>query len=227
MICLKLGDGEAVLEFDPPPPEPDFLKKYGEPEIYEISGNDSADPTRPPQQGLYTNGQCPACTRVWGKRTQTPAILKYLPTASDGAVGPIIGPIFSTAFLNLLAADERASLSLQPVTSLNKTKKLFYEVVGNPIAWFVGLSGFPGRGEPCRHCGYHGFICLKDNKIYQFLAKEDLPSPTPSCFVVTGGLSPSLCMTGERWRDIRRKPGTKNLVSSRIFIVPAPEVITR
>jgi len=224
LICLKYGDGEAVLEFDVPPPESELLAQYSEPEIVSISGNDSAEPIRPLQEGLFEKGHCPVCRRQWGGRTKMVAEFQYLPTVSDGAVSSD-GMYFSSDFLDLLTPVELDNLAFQPVKTLNKTKKVFYELVGKPIARYVGLTGFPGkRGEPCHHCGYAGFTNLYKNKLFCFLAKSDINSNL-TCFVVTGGLRLNLCMTGERWRQIRGKRGAKNCVSSQIYIIPESEAI--
>ena len=226
LICLRFGDGEAVLEFDVPPPESELLIKYGVPEILGISGNDSAEPIRPLQEGLFEKGHCPVCRRQWGARTKTIAEFKNLPLASDGAVSSE-GKFFSSEFLELLTQTERESLAFQPVKTLNPAKKIFFELVGKPVAEYVGLVGFPGKiGEPCRHCGYSSFSYLVENKLFNFLAKMDVDRSS-SCFVVTNGLRMDLCMTGERWRQLRGKRGAKNLVSSRIYVVPESEVIRK
>jgi hypothetical protein len=224
LICLKFGDGEAVLEFDALPAENDFLTKYGMPEILSISGNDNADPIRPPQEGLFEMGRCPLCKRHWGARSKIIAEFGFLPTESDGAV-TAEGKFFSSDFLELLTDTEKENLAFQPVKALNATKKTFFELVGKPVAQYVGLAGFAGKaGETCSHCGFQSFPFLVKNKIHEFLAKKDI-DPSLTCFVVTNGRSLDFCMTGERWRQLRGKRGTKNLVSSRIYIVPESEVI--
>src|SRR6266481_1854692 len=68
LICLQLGDGEAVLEFDPAPPVGAFLRAYQSPELVSVSGNDTVDAHRL-TRGLFTNDYCPACARAWGERT--------------------------------------------------------------------------------------------------------------------------------------------------------------
>jgi hypothetical protein len=222
LICLELGDGEAVLEFEPSPPVESFLKGYDSPAIVSVSGNDTVDTWRL-TPGLFEKDYCPVCTRAWGERTNTDLEVESLPSKSDGACCmsiPALGRIFSENFLSLLTKSERSRLRFQSVKAKKPSKRQFFELVANPIVKFVGLSGLPGfNRSPCGNCGYQPQSHLFENKIYQFVVFEDLPKPIPTVFAL-GHRGSDLCMTAKRWQELRGKPGTKNLVASSIFVIP-------
>jgi hypothetical protein len=222
LICLKLGDGEAVLELDPAPPVNSLLQGYESPAIVLVSGNDTVDAPRQ-TLGLFTNDYCPACTRAWGKRTNLELEVQSLPAKSDGVCCvsiPAIGHIFSEAFLGLLTERERSQFTLLKVNSKKPSKRVFFELISKPAAQFVGLSGLPGfNTHPCTHCGYQPESHLFENKIYNFVASEGLPTPIPNVFSV-GHRGAAVCMTADHWQGLRGKVGTRNLVARQIYVIP-------
>src|SRR5258706_12394453 len=114
LICLRLGDGEAVLEFDPPPPVNSLIQGYETPAIVSVSGNDTVDAPRQ-TMGLFIKDYCPTCTRAWGERTKTELEVGSLPSKSDGAICmsiPGLGNIFSQPFLLLWSDREGNQLRL-------------------------------------------------------------------------------------------------------------------
>ena len=222
LICLKLGDGEAVLEFDPAPPVNSLLQAYQAPAIVSVSGNDTVNAPRQ-TLGLFAKDYCPVCTRAWGERTNIELEVESLPSKSDGACCmsiPAAGRVFSEAFLRLLSERERRQFTLLKVKSKKNSKREFFELIGKPVAQFVGLSGLPGFNmHPCTQCGYQSESHLFENKIYNFLALEDLPTPIPKVFSV-GHRGATVCMTADHWQRLRGKTGTRNLVAERIYIIP-------
>jgi hypothetical protein len=222
MICLDSGDGEAVLSYTQPPPVDDFLRPYESPHIVSISGNDTVYTPRD-VLGLFEHDYCPLCTRAWGARTSAELEVESLPSKSDGAVCisiPYMGKMFSEVFLSLLTDDERKPFRMIRVMSKQPSRRVFFELIGTPITQFVGLSGLPGMSKySCDSCGYVPQCHIFKNKVYSFVVGEDLPNPIPTIFSVGRG-GRNLCMTGERWQEIRGKPGTRNLVAERIYVIP-------
>jgi len=224
LICLRFGDGEGVLEFNPAPPVNSLLEAYQSPEIVSVSGNDTVDAYRL-TRGLFENDYCPSCTRAWGERTNVELDVESLPTKSDGAICmsiPGLGYIFSEAFLHLLHEHEKGQFRFLRVKSKRPNRREFFELVGRPIADFVGVSGFPDerpQGLLCNQCGYVSESHLFKNEIYNFITLEDLPTPVPSVFSI-GRRGSKLCMTAKRWNEIRGCASARNIVASRIYVVP-------
>jgi hypothetical protein len=222
LICLKLGVGEAVLEYEPSPPVNSLIQGYETPAIVSISGNDTVDAPRQ-TLGLFTKDYCPTCTRAWGERTKTELEVGSLPSKSDGAICmsiPGLGEIFSQTFLCLLSERERNQFTLLKVKTKKPCKQEFFELIGSPVAQFVGLSGLPGfNTHPCTHCRYQPQSHLFENKIYNFLALEDLPTPIPNVFSV-GHRGANVCMIADHWQSLQGKAGTRNLVARRIYVIP-------
>ena len=176
LLCEKFGDGEAVVEYDKPLPKTEFSKKFGNPEILTIAGNASVGRMVGPPD-LFSGGFCIKCQRPLGSRTKHSLEFDYLPTA-DGAVAfGHVGNLFSEDFLSLLSDQERALLSLLPVVGPSKSRKQFFELVGAPIANYVGVPFFPGRlNTKCNLCGRtSSYLYLYKNQLFRFIALQDLP----------------------------------------------------
>jgi hypothetical protein len=107
-ICESFGDGEAVLEFDPPLPVP-ASPSNAPPLVVVSGGNSSPDRFKAATvqmcQELYSAGLCPTCGGGKGVRTNRPWFIGYMKSDTDAAfTGYPVGDrlLFSERFLSLL-----------------------------------------------------------------------------------------------------------------------------
>jgi hypothetical protein len=222
LLCEKFGDGEAVLQYVTPPPvaATEFATRYGRPHLVTVSGNDSMGGLLN-EKKVHPKGYCRDCQDPLVVTNVTPEY-NYVPT-SDGAVGNF----FSEDFLSLLTKKEKGGLQLVPVIGPKRARKNFFKLRGGAVADFVGVPGFEGLClDRCRRCKRALTIMyLRNNKLYSFLALGDLPKPLPTVFVVGHEENISLCMTRDRFSQLLGKPGTRNIASSRVWVVPDKQFV--
>ena len=217
LLCEKFGDGEAVLQYVTPPPvaATEFAARYGRPHLVIVSGNDSMGGLLNEKE-VHPKGYCRDCRDPLVTTKVTPEY-DYVPP-SDGAVGGF----FSADFLSLLTKKEKEGLQLVPVVGPKRARKSFFKLTGAAVADFVGVPGFEGLClDRCRRCKRAlTLMYLRNNKLYRFLALNDLPTPPPAVFVVGREGNISLCVTRERFSQLLGKPGARNITSSRVWVVP-------
>jgi hypothetical protein len=225
-ICEHLGDGEAVLEFEPEPPVSQLAARFLSPALVSVVGN-----TRPdkfgPLEGLYAGESCKECRGRIGERTSVSLWISELESGYDGGfTGYPLAHIlfFSDKFVSLLKQDEKAGLEFRPVQRHGRTRKKFCELIAKPSVPWVGVKGLQAKGWHCTECGNKAFGYWEEElPISQFLCKTDLPKSRPSCLVVGTPQEAHLCFTLERWKEMRGKPGTQGLVGAPVGIVDEEE----
>ena len=234
------GAQHAVLEFDKPFPKSAFDQKYRSPELVTVcGGNNSFESTLTAEQRhsrwlwydqYFDQPSCTRCHAVTTPRNERPIAVDHFNASSDGGfvtVRPTALYVFSDDFLNQLTSEERSGLELQPVTLRKRSRKEFYEVVGPSQIPFVSLHSVTPTGWQCGqcNCSVFGHMLSPQTSIDSFVAASDLPTDLPGVFVV--GIAPQLklCMTADRWAEIR--PCTKKLTSSPLGVVPDNEVVRK
>jgi hypothetical protein len=233
LICEKAGDGEAVMEFDPPSPVRNRTN-WTPIEIVSLGYNASAELVDR-EQPLFSKGRCVVCRTPHGKRTKTQIRLKKIPQTDTFSVRNFLPriQIFSESFIGLLTEQERLALEFQPIETEGKSRKRFFELVGRPQMRYVGIKGAeynPTVSRQCPSCRNRTFLMRgldipMYSDIQDFLAYQDLPSPLSSVLLVGHEIeTASLCMPRSRWLEIRGKSGTKGVCTSKIGIVPEERV---
>jgi hypothetical protein len=231
LICEKTGDGEAVMEFNPPPPAGNRTN-WTPIEIVSLGYNASADLVDR-EQPLFSKGRCTVCRTPHGERTKIQIRLKNIPQSDTFSVRNFLPRIrvFSESFVDLLNEQERLTLEFRPIEIEGKTRKKFFELIGRPQIAYSGIKGSTYDPLVCRQCplcGTYAFFMRGSDipmDIQHFVASEDLPSPLPSVLLLGhGDGTASLCMPRSRWLEIRGKPGTKGVCTSKIGIVPEERV---
>ena len=224
-ICLNFGDGEAIVEYVKPLPKTEFEKKHGIPGIVSVSGNDGF--------GTLLNAEdrpdqpiCPLCERK--RFSPMPVAPKYdMLCSSDGAVMGDLNPVFSDSFFSLFTKKELSEFKLRKIIGAKRPKKEFFEILGVPKIFYVGFRKFPGLlNKKCKKCGIGCCTYLNENKLYKFIALEDLLKPIPKIFIVgDDDGSIDLCLTSEKYNELIGRRGMKNICSSRIWIVKGHEIV--
>lgn len=227
LLCEKFGDGEAVLQYEKPPPvlEQKFETRYGSPHLVTVSGNESTGKLLNAAE-LHPRGYCRSCQRPL---ETSPGILPqydWLPSC-DGAVSQDLNPIYSSDFLALLTDQERSSLLFEPVLGPKQQRKKFFQLVGRAKADFVGVPGFEGLlNFKCQGCQRPMGICyLRNCALFCFVALLDLPSPIPDVFTIGNDDELRLCMRQERFSQILGQRGARKITSSRLWVVPDSQFV--
>lgn len=221
LLCEIFGDGEAVLQYEKPPPvaEQKFASRYGTPHLVTVSGNESTGKLLNAPE-LHPRGYCRRCERPL---ETTPGILPqfdWLPSC-DGAVSQNLNPIFSSEFLALLTDKERSSLLFEPVLGPKRQRKKFFQLAGQPKADFVAVPEFEGLlNFHCQGCQRPMEICyLRNCALFRFIALLDLPNPIPDVFTIGSDGQLNLCMRQERFSQILGQRGARKITSSRLWVV--------
>ena len=127
----------------------------------------------------------------------------------------------------LLTSAERAGLQFQPVERPKRARKQYFELIGPSGPPLVAAAGLPLGGWRCPDCGYQTFSVNYSPELTfrDFIARSDLPQPLPSVFTV--GVQPNvqLCVTEERWAELRGRRGTRRFVSSPLGVVSDDELV--
>lgn len=221
LLCEKFGDGEAVLQYETPPPvaATEFATRYGTPHLVTVSVNDGMGGLVNEKE-VHPKGYCNDCRLPLEVADGVIPEYDYVPT-SDGAV-TMQGLFFSENFLSLLSKKEKAGLEFLSVKGPAKAKKRFFQLTGKTVADYVGVPGFEGLSlHQCRRCKRPLTISyLRNCKMYNFVALHDLPKPLPTVFAIGRDGDVSLCMTRARYSELLGQPGTRNMTSSRLWVVP-------
>lgn len=226
-VMKAFDDGEALLEYRPPAPDDPGLRRFLDPPLVWVVGNTRALVTNPAE--LFSGGICPRCRQPHGDRTAAPAILDDIEPGYDGGFaypGRLI--FFSGEFLALLTEDERGRMEWRPVQRAGRGRKSFLEMIAAPAAPLVAVRGldFPPV-EACHACGqrpaprYFG----PDLTLHEFVCREDLPRPLPTCFTMGAGHDCSLVMPRARWQQLVGRPGTRGLVTNDVGVAGEPDCL--
>lgn len=234
VITDVTGDGENVHEFVPPPPS----ESDAEDGVREILADAEFQSwtTIANSEELYPEALCPTCRRVRGQRTDAQAVVGKIDSGLDAIRGCLfrvsIGipelRLVSEAFLDLLSDEERGRMEWRPVERQGRAKKKFFELIGSRNA--VRRAALrPGLAEVdlwrCSTCGwekepfYGGPL-----KAFYYLSQDDLPSPTPSCFVVGRAPEHDLCFTRERWEQLVGRKGTGGIRTFEAYVIDSSRV---
>ncbi len=186
---------------------------------------------------MYTGGLCRSCKHGIGNRTDQSFPIGSCDSAYDG--GSIrncygffasFGHIYSDGFISLLRTEEKARLEFRPLsTSCRRPRRKYFELLTAPEVAFVGVNGFDTNGYECGDCGNRFFYvdepALNQGgfSINHFVCRSDLPDPLPSCFVVGTEQDAELCLTRERWDQIKGQRGMKGISGQRLGVISSEQ----
>lgn len=226
-LCEEYGDGEAVLEYETPPPQKwaCFASRYGGIDLVTVTGNDSMG-TLTNERELHPKGYCRDCQMPLETAPGAVPEFNRVPS-SDGAVEQSLGRFYSEEFLSLLSSEERAALTLVPVHGPKGSRKSFFHLGGEPAVNYVGVPGFEGLvNHQCGRCERLLGICyLRNCEFFEFIARNDLSRPTPAVFTAGWPGDVSLIMTRRRYARMIGKRGMRNIRSSRLWVVPDDQFV--
>lgn len=239
-ICGAYGDGEAVTEFDPPPPEDPSTSWYRRAAVVAIHQNSRADIAD--FQPYFVGGFCPDCGTPRGPRNELTLVVERIEAGGDGAFATVpwqvsrshhspMVQLYSEELLELLDPAEIAALTWRRVERRQpRARKVFYELVSSKVhIRQVGVRGVPKPGGwRCRACGVEDigfyFFPYTTRTPHSWISIEDLPRPFPTCFTIGKRKDLTLCFLRERWAGMVGKPGTRGLASAEVGVVDADRV---
>jgi hypothetical protein len=226
-IVRAFNDGEAVLEYQPPPrPEP-ATRRFLDPHLVSVIGNMRARLVNPDE--MFTEGLCPQCREPRGQRTKAPALLEDLESVYEGGfTKPARIVFFSDRFLALLTDAERGQFDWRPVYRTDRGRKAFFEMIAPPEVPLVAVASLDFRRPwVCDTCGRRSALRYyqPDFDIYEFVCRFDLPRPLPSCFTIGFDYTASLVFLRERWAELAGHPGTRGLASNNVGVVDEAECV--
>jgi hypothetical protein len=244
MIWNNAGNVDDVIptlmEFDPPLPASERTREFFIPEIYKIYGDERFDllsyyfprgnvdtATMEYVNSLYEGGVSKGCMHGIGKRTEVAFKTECEIGDSDGlwlshCQIQASAYFFSDRFISLLTNEECERLKFCKCQVKREGKRKYYELAGNSIANNVGVKAFDAVGHECTECGHRSFYITEldlDFSMQHFICRSDLPNPVPSCFAITINHKVALCITRERWDQIRGSRNAKGIISEPIGVV--------
>jgi hypothetical protein len=220
LVCLKLGDGEAMFEFEPP------LEQAQGATFVSLGYNSGCrkDPgfTLEDYARLWEGGICEDCCRGIGPRTEKPFPMGS-PSGDDvQSAGPFSFSgilLASKQFQQLLSPDERTALIWRPVEKRSKTRRNFFEIVPRSLLPQVIDREKPVVGWRCGKCG--NAVFGNSGVFYPIVSADDLPKPPPDLLTVAGSVVPEIVVPRTRWRAIRGQTGARGIVTHPVTVLPA------
>lgn len=226
-ILDKTGDGEAQLEFEPPPPGTE-LRPPALLRLWELGLQDTV---------LFSNalecfegGLCDNCLMPLGPRTRVALeVVATLPKThllvgrmADVGVG--LGPkrrIFSPTVVEMLTDEERACFEWRPVRAAGRETKYLELIHRIPPTPQVAPLGATARHSRCETCGFTSvYVDQVGNEPNRFMSTRDLPDPLPPALAMgTVSYSGLLISDGRRGEMLAQK-GSRCLTTDPVSVIP-------
>ena len=224
VLCDRFGDGENFREYEPPPPTSKNDEGYLADGLVTLVGNSQAEKVGSIEP-LFTGGLCKECGAGLGERTDALLEVGFIESGFDSTFIIRMGfafYLYSEEFLSMLQSEETARFQWRSVRRNKGARKVFFECVGLESLPFVTIRGQAASGWECGECGYrvHG-ISRHDFSFSKAVSSRDLNRPISSCFPVGPAFGATVCVTRERWSQMRGQPGSRGIVAGSLGVVPA------
>ena len=137
--------------------------------------------------------------------------------------------LISEDLASMFTDEEVKRFRLQEVELGGRSKRRFFEVLGQPRVKQVGVKGGNYHQLSCWECASchtRSFSCshpeLPDNYQYtDFVVREDLPRNLDSAFIIEDSVGRRLiCMSPGRWMEIRKNNDVGGVLTSRLYVIP-------
>ena len=218
-ICLATGDGEAVLDLDPPPGGDTAFVAFGTNSSWYLRDGT----TREECAALYDGGICNVCFSCVGQRTDLPLPLGPVGEGDIQFSWAMFcdAVIASDRLRSLLTPRERAAFEWHPVEQSRRLRRTFFELVPKHPIHEVADRNEQVDGWRCRHCRRRVF-----GKFDPHIAADDVPRPRPKVLAI-GGRWTRVALPIARWRALRGQAGAKGIIARPVTILPSSRVLRR
>jgi hypothetical protein len=229
LVCLKLGDGESVFEFDPPAPVHKKAKSFFEPALFVFSANDSIR-QKNNEPGLYAKGYCECCGGGLGSRTKKIRTLTEVPSCDVsflwGAKPQV--KLFSEKLTKFLQRAGLSGSAFQEVHFTKKTTRKYSELVAKPEIDLVGVKypPQPTGGWECVKCGMrwiHPFHRAVTPSVTHYLSRSDFNRLKIPIVTTGSSYQRTICMTALIAARVR-KLNLKGIVTERLAVLDEREI---
>jgi hypothetical protein len=224
-ICGQLGDGEAMLDFDPPLPADERLARFFADDLVNISTNGSFHLFNPLDQ-IFSGGRCAACGGALGERTEVPFELNM---GNDADVALLYEPEFahllvaSESFLSRLSKADLDQFETRP-TVWPRHRKKFFELRPRSFVPNCGIRGEASGGWECWKCDRR---VLSYANLFDFgpnpVCRSDLPERRDTVFFVGTPANHEIYVSRKRWDKLRGGTGMRSLTATKLPVVAASQ----
>jgi hypothetical protein len=168
-ICLRYGDGEAVIEYIRALPDSEFPREFATPFYYCVSPNVWIS-MQSNLQDLYEGGCCMACDHSKGKRNQHPVVVDEFPPYGDmltlikghfGEGSMLKAVVISERLAKLLQLEEY--FTLRAVVASKKSRKKYFELIPHQASQVVAAVAVKNAAQ--RLGEDWGYICDECGRI--------------------------------------------------------------
>jgi hypothetical protein len=230
-ILDKTGDGEAQLEFEPPPPGTE-LRPPALLRLWELGLQDTVRFSN--ARECFERGLCDNCLMPLGPRTHAPLeVVAPLPKShllnaqmADAGVG--VGPkprIFSPTVVAMLTDEERVCFEWRPVRVADRETKYLELVHRIPPTPQVAPLGATARHSRCETCGFtYVYVEQVGNEPNRFMSTRDLPAPLPPALAMGMVSDSGLLISDARRREMLAQKGSRWLTTVPVSVIPEPLV---
>lgn len=236
-ICLKTGDGEPILQIDPPATIDGGDAEYSDPEWLLLfpGGQLPLEDAKPEH---FDGGLCSHCGRGRGRRTRVP--LKAVGKGDGDLCNPSYffrghrPIIFSESCLKALTKAEKAGFDVLEIQRAPRTQKRYFECIPRSFVPPVGVKGWTLSGWRCTTCKAQMISCTScpkfnyiDSQIHDWLAASDLPKRPLGMLAYGNETSWMPLLPTARARSLSRSSSARGALVTAIARAPSSRVIRR
>lgn len=232
-ILDALGDGEAVLDFEPPPPREGTDGEVGA--LWTLDEQEFAHFEVPAR--YFVGGLCDHCVMPRGPRTAHPLELTKVVRGSDMAMArahgaPGVGPmltIVSEKLVSLLTDAERAAFEWRAVVQpVGRGVRPFFEIVHiGPTIPLVVPNGRGALAWRCEVCGFEWIGVKRAGRLPTvFVSESDLAAGKRSLTAIDAWQFARFVVSEDRWVELVRT-GKLSQVTRTPVIILAESAVNR
>lgn len=227
LLITERGDGEPVLEFEPPYLDATGAKAVLRNDWVATYLNDAVRVNA--DNALFTGGFCTNCDWPVGDRTSKPLEVRREPHETRyKSIAAVTNhsmrlPILSARTLNLFTAQERDTFDARPVDIIPPGRLRWFEIVPRLFINEIAVRSLTPSGWVCKGCGRR---CISHPTTLGWgpavITRESIGADASMFFLGDAG-NFEICFTKPRWAEIKAEMRSVGLTSNAIAIVSAAD----
>jgi hypothetical protein len=227
VVGEEVGDGEPNFEFEPP-----FIEAAGWEHLFRDGWRSTYLLRRPrltTDVGLFDGGFCGQCKWPVGNRTNETLRVerdswpKGIKSFAAVARHTMRIPVASKGLLDIFTSEERESFEFRPVETIPAARTRFYEFVPRRFVSEVGGKALQADGWHCRQCGRR---YVSNSRVLGYgprVVSRDAIEPGAGLFFLGDAGNFSVCLSADRWEELKATLRAAEITSSLIAIIEAGE----